>query len=291
VLLLGLLVVAALIAGCALLKPNHKQPVRALPVEATSTSQRAIPPPATPSAAVVPNARATASAPATTPAAKTGARLALIVDDCGQWIDTEREFAELPFPLTLSVLPDVRYTGTIASEAAADGKGVMLHLPMDTISGMNPGPGKVTTLMSDAAIAQQVDADLAQIPQAQGVNNHEGSKGSADPRLMRDVSAVLARHGNLFFIDSKTAPNSVAQHEAMAAGLPTASRDVFLDNVDSVPAVEAQLRVAASLALRNGSAIAIGHPRVATYEAVRALAPVLEREGITFVFARDLVAR
>jgi hypothetical protein len=213
------------------------------------------------------------------------------VDDCGQWIATEREFVALPFALTLSVLPDVRYTGTIASEAAAAGKGVMLHLPMDTISGINPGPGKVTTLMSEAAIAQQVDADLAQIPQAQGVNNHEGSKGSADPRVMRDVAAALARHGNLFFIDSKTAPNSVAQQEAAAAGLPNASRDVFLDNVDSVSAVEAQLRAAASLALRNGSAIAIGHPREATYEAVRELAPELEREGITFVFARDLVAR
>jgi uncharacterized protein len=219
-----------------------------------------------------------------------GARLALIVDDCGQWIDTERGFLALDIPITMSVLPDVRYTETIAREASAAGKGVMLHLPMETVSGLDPGPGKVTTEMTDAAIEAQVEADLAQIPSVSGVNNHEGSKGSADERVMRDVVAVLAKHGNLFFVDSLTSPQSVGGRVAQAAGIPTADRDVFLDNQARVAYTEGQLREAASIARRTGSAIAIGHPRPTTLAAVRAMIPELQAEGIEFVLAGDLAA-
>lgn len=219
-----------------------------------------------------------------------GVKLALIVDDCGQWIDTERGFIALGIPVTLSVLPDVPYAGVVAREASAAGKGVMLHLPMETLSGMNPGPGKVTTEMSDSQIVAQVEADLAQVPLAHGVNNHEGSKASADERVMRAVIGVLAQRGNLFFIDSRTNAASVGEETAQEMGVPTAARDVFLDNRSEVAYSEAQLLEAAAIARRNGSAIAIGHPRQSTLEAVREMIPRLEASGIQFVLAQDLVA-
>ena len=222
--------------------------------------------------------------------ASDGPRLALIVDDCGQWIDTERAFVALDVPLTLSVLPDVHYTGTIAREAADAGKGVMLHLPMETLSGLNPGPGKVTTEMTDAQIAAQVETDLDQVPLARGVNNHEGSKGSADPRVMRDVVDVLAKRGDLFFVDSRTSPSSVGEQTAQAAGVPSAGRDVFLDNQATVAYTEAQLREAAAIAERTGSAIAIGHPHPTTLAAVRAMIPELQADGIHFVLVQELVS-
>ena len=228
--------------------------------------------------------------PRTLPSARAGApKLALIVDDCGQWIDTERGFVALDVPLTLSVLPDVAYGSVIAREAAGAGKGVMLHLPMETLSGLNPGPGKVTTEMTDAQIVSQVEDDLSQVPLASGVNNHEGSRASADPRVMRDVIDVLAKRGNLFFIDSRTNAASVGETTAEAAGVPTAARDVFLDNRATVAYTEDQLRAAAVIAQRSGSAIAIGHPRPTTLEAVRAMIPQLQAAGIEFVLARDLV--
>jgi polysaccharide deacetylase 2 family uncharacterized protein YibQ len=229
--------------------------------------------------------------PRVLPSARAGApKLALIVDDCGQWIDTERGFVALDVPLTLSVLPDVAYGSVIAREAAGAGKGVMLHLPMETLSGLNPGPGKVTTEMTDTQIVSQVEDDLSQVPLASGVNNHEGSRASADPRVMRDVIDVLAKHGNLFFIDSRTNAASVGEATAAAAGVPTAARDVFLDNRATVAYTEDQLRAAAAIAQRSGSAIAIGHPRPTTLEAVRAMIPQLQAAGIEFVLARDLVS-
>jgi polysaccharide deacetylase 2 family uncharacterized protein YibQ len=233
---------------------------------------------------------AASAAPSASPsAAPSGApRLALIIDDCGQWPATERGFIALPVALTLSVLPHVRYGDAIARDARAAGKGVMLHLPMEPRSGAYPGPGEVKVAMDDAAIAAQVRDDMASVPLAAGVNNHEGSRATADDRVMRAVSAAIAER-HLFFVDSRTGADSVAARDAAAAGLATASRDVFLDDVAELEATEDQLRRAAALAKRHGSAIAIGHPRPTTLAAVRALLPELRRSGIDFVLVADLV--
>lgn len=259
-------------------------PAAAPPAAATATPLSA----ATATASATPNSLAPSPVPSQ-PSEGNGPKLALIVDDCGQWIDTERGFVALDVPLTLSVLPDVPYTATIAREASDAGKGVMLHLPMETVSGLNPGPGKVTTEMSDAQIVAQVQNDLAQVPLARGVNNHEGSKGSADTRVMRDVIGVLAKRGDLFFVDSRTSADSVGESTARADGVPTAARDVFLDNQASVEYTERQLEAAAAIAQRNGSAIAIGHPKPTTLAAVKAMIPRLQAEGVQFVLARDVV--
>jgi polysaccharide deacetylase 2 family uncharacterized protein YibQ len=255
--------------------------------ESPSTAVASTPPLAEPSEAP----EATSPAPGTTSAAPTATpragapRLAIIIDDCGQWPDTEHGFIALRAALTLSVLPHVRYGTQIAHDADAAGKGVMLHLPMEPLSGADPGPGRITVAMNDGAIAAQVRDDLASVPLAAGVNNHEGSRATADDRVMRAVAAVLAER-HLFFIDSRTGSASVAQRDTSAAGVPTAGRDVFLDNVADVDATEAQLRRAAQLAKSQGSAIAIGHPRPTTLIAVRTLLPELERDGIQLVLAR-----
>jgi uncharacterized protein len=283
------LILLAAAAGWWLLRPKpHPVPHYVFRTLAPSAEPAA--PVATPVATPLPTAAPTAS-PTSTPAVNpNGPQLALIVDDCGQWIATERGFVALGIPLTLSVLPDVPYTNVIATEASDAGKGVMLHLPMETLSGLNPGPGKVTTEMNDAQIVAQVQSDLADVPLARGVNNHEGSKASADTRVMRAVIGVLAQH-SLFFIDSRTNVASVGEATARAMGVPTAARDVFLDNRADVAYTEAQLSQAAAIAQRTGSAIAIGHPRPTTLAAVRAMIPRLQALGIQFVLVQDIVGK
>ncbi|HET9030555.1 MAG TPA: divergent polysaccharide deacetylase family protein [Candidatus Aquilonibacter sp.] len=304
--ILFVLVLIAVAAGWFLLRPSerkhhpHKTVVSAVTPPPSETPLET--PSELPTAAVATESPTPSAQPS--PTASTSARaslaplppragnpnapkLAIIVDDCGQWLSTERGFIALPVPVTLSVLPDVHGTATIAQEAHDAGKGVMLHLPMDTLSGMNPGPGKVTTAMTDAQITAQLENDLAQVPLAQGVNNHEGSKGSADTRVMTDVIDVLAKR-NLFFIDSRTNAASVGEQIAAANGVKTAARDVFLDNKADVAYSEQQLREAAAIAKRTGSAIAIGHPKPTTLAAVKALVPELQAEGIEFVLVRDL---
>jgi len=283
------LVIIACAAGWYLLRPiSHRAQTTPSPpaISAVTPAQTAT---AQAGASFSPSPAPTAtSTPSSNPS---GPKLALIVDDCGQWVDIERGFIALPVPLTLSILPHVHAAGEIAQEAHDAGKGVMLHLPMEPLSGIYPGPGEVKTTMTDAEVTAQVQDDLAQVPLAQGVNNHEGSKASADPRVMRDVMQVLAQHGDLFFIDSRTSAASVGAQEASAAGIPSASRDVFLDNRENVAYTEAQLRDAAEIAKRTGSAIAIGHPRATTLAAVRAMIPQLQAQGITFVLAGSLTRR
>jgi polysaccharide deacetylase 2 family uncharacterized protein YibQ len=142
--------------------------------------------------------------------------------------------------------------------------------------------------MNDEAIAAQVRDDLASVPLAAGVNNHEGSRATADDRVMRAVAAVLAER-RLFFIDSRTDRTSVAERDAVAAGVPTARRNVFLDNAADADATEAQIRRAAQLAKSNGTAIAIGHPRPTTLTALRTMLPELARDGVQLVLVRYLV--
>ncbi|MGA7748371.1 MAG: divergent polysaccharide deacetylase family protein [Candidatus Aquilonibacter sp.] len=282
------LFIIACVAGWYLLRPIPRNGATAPsqpPVAQTSTQTPAA---AAPSETASPSPSSAASATPTLTPNPRAPKIALIVDDCGQWVDIERGYIALPIPLTLSVLPHVHAGMQIAQEAQAAGKGVMLHLPMEPLSGIYPGPGEVKTSMSDAQIIAQVQDDLAQVPLAQGVNNHEGSKASADPRVMRDVMQVLSQHGGLFFIDSRTNAASVGAQEATAAGIPTASRDVFLDNREDVNYTEGQLREAAAIAQRTGSAIAIGHPRATTLEAVRAMIPQLQAQGITFVLVSSL---
>ncbi len=107
---------------------------------------------------------------------------------------------------------------------------------------------------------------------------------------MHAVIGVLAQR-SLFFIDSRTNVASVGEATARAMGVPTAARDVFLDNRADVAYSEAQLSAAAAIALRTGSAIAIGHPRPTTLEAVRAMIPRLQALGIQFVLVQDLVGK
>jgi len=296
-LVVALLLAVAALAGWYLLRPiPHRAPPSVAQAPQPTAASETPPPTEAPSAsptetattAETPSALPASAAPASPAPAGSGPKLALIVDDCGQWLATERGFIALPIALTMSVLPHVHGTTEIAQEANAAGKGVMLHLPMEPLSGAYPGPGEVKVSMTDAQVTAQVEDDLAQVPLATGVNNHEGSKASADARVMGDVIAVLKTHGGLFFIDSRTNAASVGESLASAAGIPTAARDVFLDNKEDVAYSEEQLRAAAAIAKRNGSAIAIGHPRVTTLEAVRALIPEFQSEGIQFVLAQSL---
>jgi polysaccharide deacetylase 2 family uncharacterized protein YibQ len=274
---------------------HHPQPVQA--VAQASPSQVASPA-ATAEPSPSPQAQASAEAsamPSASPvpgAAPTenpnGPQVALIIDDCGQWETTERGIIALPIPITLSVLPHVHYTAQIAQEAADAGKGVMLHVPMEPLSHIYPGPGEIKTAMTDDAIAKQMEDDVAQVPLAKGMNNHEGSEATADDRVMKDVIAVAKERG-LFFIDSRTNAKSVGAADATDAGVLTASRDVFLDNQANVAYTESMLERAVKIAKENGSAIAIGHPKPTTLEAIREMYPKMQAEGVRFVLAQSLV--
>ena len=291
-LVLVALVPLALVAW-AIYPRAHHAPIRNHPVAMITPSPSPVAPTASPAASPTASPAASAApalspAPAPSPKGSGGVQLAIIIDDCGQWLDTEQALIALPIPLTVSVLPHVRYTERIAQEAEDAGKGVMLHLPMEPLSHIYPGPGEIKDAMTDDEVTRQTEDDVAQVPLAKGANNHEGSEASADERVMKDVMAVMKAHG-LFFVDSRTNAKSVGQTIAQDDGVPNAKRDVFLDNQASVAYTESMLERAVDIAKRDGSAIAIGHPKPTTLAAIRDLYPKLQAEGVQFVLAQNLV--
>jgi uncharacterized protein len=236
-------------------------------------------------------ARAAAHAPAPThQTANAGSpRLAIIIDDLGYDRAAADAVLALGFPLTVSVLPHLPLSGELAEEAQRRGDQVMLHLPMESeADGAKPEDIELRVGMS----AAQVDATLAgmleTVPYAAGVNNHQGSRATADPALMQALMPALRQRG-LFFVDSRTDAKTVAYDMAEHAGVPAASRKVFLDDVASRDTILKQLALAAHDAQRDGFTIAIGHPRPATIAALAEGVPPLEARGIHLVFASELV--
>jgi polysaccharide deacetylase 2 family uncharacterized protein YibQ len=93
----------------------------------------------------------------------------------------------------------------------------------------------------------------------------------------------------MFFIDSLTAYTSVGATTARDLGIPTAERDIFLDNQLAVPYIEGQIRQLEDVARRHGSAIAIGHPNPETAQALETMVPQMLAQGYDFVTAESLV--
>lgn len=228
------------------------------------------------------------------PRAPGTAELAIILDDLGHDRSAADSLLALPFPITVSVLPHLPLSAEVAEEAYRRGDQVMLHLPMESQAEVDGSEGAVPEQielrvgMTQDQVANVLDAMLETVPHAVGVNNHQGSRATADPMLMQALMPAL-RERKLFFIDSRTTAATVAYDTAESAGVRAASRKVFLDDTPTREAVLAQLDLAARDALRDGSAIAIGHPHPATIAALSEGVPGLEARGIRLVFASDLV--
>ena len=216
-------------------------------------------------------------------------RVAIIFDDAGYGLRGAREVESIGRPVTISVLPDLPYSTVIAEEAAARGIQVILHLPLEPDDAtIRLGEGGIRVAMSDEEIRRTVAADLATVPSAVGANNHMGSLGTSDPRVMRAVMGEM-RTRHLFFVDSVTSPHSVAAQVAREMSVPTASRAVFLDNRDEETYVRGQFRILIALAQARGQAIAIGHVGRVTAGVLVAMLPEFDEAGIQLVRVSDLV--
>lgn len=215
-------------------------------------------------------------------------RVAIIFDDAGGSLDDLETIIALGRPVTVAVLPGLRFSREVAERARAAGLEVFLHLPLEPEDPTKKvGPGGITIDMSDEEIIQIVRADLDDVPGAVGVNNHMGSRGTADERVMRAVLQVVKDRG-LIFVDSVTSPRSIATRLASEMRIPAAARQVFLDNRDEPEAIRQQIVRLITLARRRGEAVAIGHAQRLTAQVLKEMLPEFDRQGIVLVPASAL---
>jgi polysaccharide deacetylase 2 family uncharacterized protein YibQ len=229
------------------------------------------------------------STPAPAPTETGVARLAIILDDLGNDRGAAQAIFALPYPLTISVLPNHPHSLDIAEEARRRGFQVMLHLPMESMRNERPEAQELRPGMSAADVNSLVGDLLKAVPDVAGVNNHQGSQSTADATLMNELMPLLREH-NLFYVDSRTTAATVAYDTAQRFGVPSGFRNVpFLDDVAEVGAVRKQLLLALHGARKKGDAIAIGHPHPATLQALRDVLPEAKSQGVRLVFASEVV--
>lgn len=217
-------------------------------------------------------------------------RVAIVIDDFGYARGgVPGAILDLKLPLSVAILPRLRFSQAVLGDARARKRCVLLHLPLEGSEPYDPDLPAVTTGMSDAEIASLVGEYMESLPGVDGVNNHQGSVATADPRVMRAVSAALRPYG-VFFLDSLTSAKSVAYTVARDSGLRAASNTIFLDDAtDRREDVEDRIRDLIKLARKHGSAIGIGHPHPWTLEALQSSIDDLDAAEVQVVTVCDLI--
>lgn len=215
------------------------------------------------------------------------AKIAIIIDDLGYKKNPGELIAALPYPITMAIIPGSPYAHDVAKFANDYNKELILHVPMETVHARAWEKG-LTTDMTLVDLNASFIGMLEQYPSISGINNHGGSKFTADLEHMNWVMNILSQR-NLYFLDSRTTSKSVGVYAASRAGVMHTSRDVFLDNVKSSEAISAEFTRLRRIARKTGQAVAIGHPHPETLKQLALQLPLLEKEGFKLTFCSQLL--
>jgi len=250
-----------------------------LPAPAPAAAAASAPPapPPRPPAGVLPTWRRHAVAVA---ADDPRPKIAVVVDDMGVMRAHTAQAMRLPGPLTLAWFPFAPDLPAQMGEAAARGHEALLHMPMqaNTNSILQTGPDPLRVDLPAEVNLARLQAAIAAVPGVVGLNNHMGSIATRDPALMQLVALQVRAH-DMLFLDSVVIPHSMGLPEAEAAGVPSAARDVFIDNSGNPAVIRGQLASIEATARKLGYAIAIGHPRPHTLAALEEWLPTLPAKG------------
>jgi polysaccharide deacetylase 2 family uncharacterized protein YibQ len=217
-------------------------------------------------------------------------RLAFIIDDIGYIDFMAEKLRDLGIPLTAAVIPSAPYARSEAEKIHGYGLEEIIHLPMQPQDPANHHPRDEFVLSdsSPAEIAALIQNAQAIIPYARGLNNHMGSLITSNPEVMSRVLGLIKKAG-LFFIDSKTTYETVGFNLAREMKIKTIIRDVFLDDEQNYAHSSSQIKHLVELAMKNGRALAIGHPFESTLAALRDAVPWLKQQKVEIVFASALL--
>lgn len=217
------------------------------------------------------------------------AYIAIIIDDLGYKYKYDQRAVNLPGQVTFAFLPHTPYLKELAAAVHSRGNDIMLHLPMEAmLDTFYLGPGALTSDMNEQQFKQSVLASIRSIPHIKGVNNHMGSLITSQRDSMQWLMDELAKT-ELYFVDSRTTVNTVAEQTANQYQIDNTRRNVFLDHELNRPAIEFQFKRLIKLAKKNGSALAIGHPFPETLQVLEEKIPQLKAAGIQLIPVSRLI--
>jgi polysaccharide deacetylase 2 family uncharacterized protein YibQ len=216
-------------------------------------------------------------------------KITLIIDDVGNNQLLGLRAAKLPPEVALSILPHTTFSGEIAQFAHLRGMDILLHQPMESVTNVSLlGPGSLLKNMDREQFNSVLHENLKVVPFVIGINNHMGSLLTTDGEKMNWLMEELKQQ-QLFFIDSRTTTETIAESTALAWQVPTERRKVFLDHLDEPKAIAIQFKRLLNIAKETGHAIAIGHPRENTLDFLENTLAALDGEQFTLVSVSQLM--
>jgi len=214
----------------------------------------------------------------------------LVIDDAGLDLAEIQQFMDIPVPMTIAVLPHLKKTGEVCTEIRRHrDKELILHQPMEAYDATKKtGDGAIYDRMNPAEISKILDQNFVSVRGAVGMNNHMGSRVTENEALMSAVLHYCRVHG-LYFLDSKTAYNSIVPRVAGRQHVHLEERDVFLDIQHDRESVRRAWGSTVSKAREKGYVIAIGHIwSKETAMAIRDSYQTLQNQGYTFHLLSEL---
>ena len=210
-------------------------------------------------------------------------KIALDIDDVGYRRSYVNSLISLKTPITFAIFPYAHYSKDIDLKLHKLGYETIMHTPMEPVdTALFPGDGALFISMDKKEIRRKISADIKRLPYIDGANNHEGSLFTSDKKKICDAVSDFKKK-SMFFMDSLTDDNSYAYRCALKQGIPSAQRDVFIDDKPADGYIENQIKIAAALAKRFKRVIVIGHPRSDTVKTLMSEIPALKKEGYKFV--------
>lgn len=208
------------------------------------------------------------------PVIQGNAKLVIIMDDVSYARDV-KAIRSIGLPLVMSFLPPNSRHGQSATLAQGV-IGYMVHLPLEAVDFNDEEQGTLRITDSKEIIASEIQKIKKLYPEVRYINNHTGSKFTADEEAMDRLVSVMSAN-NLIFVDSRTTAQTKVKEVDEKYGIRYRGRDVFLDHHDGVENIKKQIREAVAVAKRHGTAIAIGHPRPDTIQALKESKAVLSQ--------------
>lgn len=219
-------------------------------------------------------------------------QIAIIIDDIGYQYKRDKAIIELDGNISYAILPNAPHSLRLADYANEQGKEIILHLPMQGSRDELDEPETLSNTLEETVFKQRLHKLLNSVPHIIGVNNHMGSVLTKQDLYMGWVMEAIAKtKKDLFYVDSVTSEKSVARYVALSFGIPALSRDVFLDSVVSEEHIQKSFDKLIRIALRNGRAIAIGHPYPETLKVLARNIAQLEQQNIELVPISSMIFR
>ncbi len=220
-------------------------------------------------------------------------KVGIVIDDFGYNLNNLDALFKIKLPVTLAILPNLKYSRRVLEEAKHRRYETILHMPMEPKLGAEDNQIKleqktILVKMSREEILETLRQAIESLPGIKGVSNHMGSKATSDYRVMKTVLSELKKE-DLYFLDSLVTNRSLCRRVSREVEIGFAERDVFLDGNLDPEYIRNQFNRLIGIAKEKKEAVGICHDRQNTISVLKEMMPYFKKQGVKFVFLSELV--